>query len=144
MEARPKTTAIVKELSANDTGETGSHQAGILVPRLGEVLAFFPRLGTNEQNPRRHLVFYDDQDRRWEFAFIYYNNSFFGGTRNEYRLTRMTSFIRTHGLKVGDSLRLSREPETGRLRVGFRRMNPSTRTRTGVLKLGSSWRVIEI
>jgi len=33
-----------KLLSANDTGETGGHQAGILVPKSdAELLAFFQR-----------------------------------------------------------------------------------------------------
>lgn len=89
---------IAKVLSANDTGETGGHQAGILVPREERLLSFFPRLDPSQYNPRCHLNFVDDAGTFWEFAFIYYNNKFFDGTRNEYRLTRMTKYIRQANL----------------------------------------------
>ncbi len=43
-------TRITKVLSANDTGETGGHQAGMLVPKEGRILAFFPSLDPSEKN----------------------------------------------------------------------------------------------
>ena len=95
---------IVKVLSANDTGETGGHQAGILVPKDPMLLSFFPKLDAGIYNPRVHLRFVDDGGTFWEFAFIYYNNALFDGTRNEYRLTRMTKYIRQAGLAVGDEV----------------------------------------
>lgn len=106
MENRPM--AISKVLSLNDTGETGGHQAGILVPKGGDVLNFFPDLGCNEKNPRVALYFTDAFAKRWKFNFIYYNNKFFDekGTRNEYRLTGMTSFIRENSLRGGDTITL--------------------------------------
>jgi len=134
--------SISKILSANDTGETGGHQAGILVPKQEEILSFFPPLERRELNPRRHLIFYDDQDGRWELAFIYYNNRFFGGTRNEFRLTRMTPFIHQTGLEAGDELILERSEE-GRYLIKYRRAKQSGRSKDGVLRLGSSWRVVE-
>ena len=48
--------AITKELSANDTGHTGGHQAGILIPKNSRILSFFPKLGTESKNPRHYLV----------------------------------------------------------------------------------------
>ena len=134
--------SISKILSANDTGETGGHQAGILVPKQEEILSFFPPLERRELNPRRHLIFYDDQDGRWELAFIYYNNRFFGGTRNEFRLTRMTPFIHQTGLESGDELILERSEE-GRYLIKYRRAKQAGRSKDGVLRLGSSWRVVE-
>ena len=104
---RPK--SISKVLSSNDTGETGGHQAGILIPKGGEVLEFFPVLNGEEKNPRTYLYFVDDVNKRWKFNFIYYNNKFFGGTRNEYRLTGMTAYIRQNDLKTGDTIILSRD-----------------------------------
>lgn len=104
---RPK--SISKTLSSNDTGETGGHQAGILIPKGGEVLEFFPVLNDEEKNPRTYLYFIDDVNKRWKFNFIYYNNKFFGGTRNEYRLTGMTAYIRQNDLKTGDTIILSRD-----------------------------------
>src|SRR5690349_3215959 len=100
--------AIIKELSANDTGDTGGHQAGILVPKEPRILSFFPQLDGTTKNPRHHLIFHDDDGGRWEFAFIYYNNRYFDGTRNEYRLTRMTPYLRGNGLKPGDHVILRR------------------------------------
>ena len=141
-DARP--LAITKELSANDTGHTGGHQAGILIPKDSRILSFFPELGTESKNPRHYLVFYDEDGQRWEFAFIYYNNKYFDGTRNEFRLTRMTAFIRQHGLQPGDRVTLRREPDTGRRSIDCERSRPLQRTGSGRLKLGSSWKEIKI
>ena len=132
---------IAKLLSANDTGETGGHQAGILIPKDEELLSFFPLLDAKTLNPRCHIQFIDDGGRFWEFAFIYYNNLFFGGTRNEYRLTRMTKFIRQAALVQGDDLVLSRTND--RYHVSFRRKRDAPAQKNGVLKLGTGWRVIK-
>lgn len=134
--------AISKLLSANDTGETGAHQAGILVPKEPTILRFFPQLNSGEHNPRSHLIFYDQEGERWEFAFIYYNNVFFGGTRNEYRLTRMTPFFRLNGLHAGDELILERT-EQGKRLVRYQRARQARRDENGVLRLGGYWKVIE-
>src|SRR5687768_13545551 len=95
---------ISKMLSANDVGETGAHQAGILVPRDQSVLSFFPKLEINKKNPRVHIKFIDANGKSWFFAFIYYNNRLFGGTRNEYRLTRMTPYFKENDLRPGDEI----------------------------------------
>lgn len=136
--------AITKYLSANDTGATGGHQAGILIPKNERILSFFPKLGTDSKNPRHYLIFYDEDGQRWEFAFIYYNNIYFGGTRNEFRLTRMTPFIRQHGLQPGDRVTLRREPDTGRRFITYQRARASKRSASGRLKLGNSWKEIKI
>ena len=82
---------VTKLLSANDTGETGGHQAGICVPKRQEILSFFPTLDSRTKNPRMTIVFHCmNSGEKWTFNYIYYNNKFFGGTRNEYRLTGMT------------------------------------------------------
>lgn len=132
---------IAKILSANDTGETGAHQAGILVPKEPELLYFFPELDASQYNPRVHLHFLDDGGTFWEFAFIYYNNALFNGTRNEYRLTRMTKYIRQAGLVVGDELILSRDGD--RYQVSHRRERKLERS-GNVLKLGAGWRIVPI
>lgn len=135
---RPK--AIRKQLSRNDTGETGGHQAGILVPREPEVLKFFPSLNAKEYNPRHSLVFRDEVGEKWTFSFIYYNNKLFGGTRNEYRLTCMTPFFRAHNLRCGDTLILSRDADN-RFNITFERLDePDNDDR---LTLGTTWKVIE-
>lgn len=144
MPANDRPLAIVKELSANDTGDTGGHQAGILVPKQARILRFFPTLNAAEKNPRHHLVFHDEDGQRWEFAFIYYNNLFFGGTRNEYRLTRMTPYIRGNGLKPGDRIILRRDEETAMRFVSYRRASRLQWTASGALKLGSTWKEVKL
>jgi hypothetical protein len=132
------TQTIEKILSANDTGETGGHQAGILVPKDPRILGFFPRLNPTLRNPRTVLDMHDDTGREWTFHFIYYNNRFFGGTRNEYRLTGMTAFFREFNLRVGDAV-LFRRISPNHLNVSYRR----TRVKSKVLKLTGAWKVIE-
>ena len=103
---------ITKLLSRNDTGQTGSHQAGIHIPKTPEFLSFFPPLDVTTKNPDALLSFIDEDDEVWEFRYIYYNGKLFGGTRNEYRLTRMTGFVRHHALKAGNSVTFRLRPHS--------------------------------
>lgn len=137
------TNSITKVLSANDTGETDGHQAGILVPKEQRLLSFFPKLDARQYNPRVHLIFTDSSSVDWEFAFIYYNNKLFGKTRNEYRLTRMTKYIREAGLIAGDEVILTRGQD-GNYRIDFKRQYEAQSDSRGVLKLGSGWKVIDL
>lgn len=129
--------AIEKTLSANDTGETGGHQAGILVPKGGGILTFFPSLDETIKNPRAVINVVDDTGREWTLRFIYYNNRFFGGTRNEYRLTGMTAFFREFNLKAGDNVILVRE-SARQIRITFKRAQAPTK----LLKLSATWKII--
>lgn len=132
--------AISKVLSPNDLGETGGHQAGILIPKKPEILGFFPSLTTDVKNPRHLLTFRDDHDGRWDFPFIYYNGKFFDGTRNEFRLTGMTGYFREAGLVAGDELILEKGAAGGR-RIAFRRAR-SASVEDGVLRLGGGWKMV--
>jgi hypothetical protein len=138
---------ITKTLSANDTGETGSHQAGLAIPKAERILSFFPTLDSATKNPRAHLRFRDESDNLWMFAFIYYNNRFFGGTRNEYRLTHTTKYIRQSGLTAGDEVHLHWEPSSG-YSISYSRgaadEEPIRSDGRTVLSLGSGWKVIDI
>ena len=133
---------IRKTLSANDVGETGGHQAGFLIPKRGGLLAFFPKLNGDEKNPRAKIRFKDTFGAEWEFSFIYYNNKHFDGTRNEYRLTGMTAFMRQAGLKTGDEIMLSRT-DAGEYSIDVKRKSEAISDAQGVLKLGSGWKIIE-
>ena len=132
--------SISKILSSNDIGLTGAHQAGIHIPKKEDILSFFPALNPKQKNPRFMLVFTDDNNLRWEFSFIYYNNLFFGGTRNEYRLTRMTKYLKSNNLKAGNELTLS-QTENGEYRV--RSIKKEIRN-DGKLKLSTEWKIITI
>lgn len=143
-------TKISKLLSTNDTGANGTHQAGILVPKDIEILSFFPYLDERVKNPRTRLAFTDESDQTWLFSFIYYNNKFFGGTRNEYRLTGMTKFMREIDAHAGDSLLFSRDEEE-RYSVALKRavetpavtINEDGRSHVK-LTASSSWKVVAI
>lgn len=138
-----RTVAIQKILSRNDTGETGGHQAGILIPKKDDILSFFPVLEKKEKNPRFLITVSDSFGERWSFSFIYYNNRFFGGTRNEYRLTGMTRFMKAHNLKADDELTLKRD-KNGFYSIEFSRLKSTQATSERVLRLGDSWKVIRI
>lgn len=138
------TAQIAKTLSANDVGETGGHQAGILVPKEQNILSFFPSLNPKEKNPRVTLAFREkDGVTRWDFNFIYYNNRFFGGTRNEYRLTCMTRYLTARKAAVGDIVILSRDSEA-RLAIELKRANLPAMPQDDVLVLSAGWKVIRI
>ena len=68
---------IEKTLTANDLGMTGSHQAGICIPKQKEILDFFPKLESLVKNPRTTMTFIDEFEAKWSFNFIYYNNKIF-------------------------------------------------------------------
>ncbi len=148
--ARPKT--ITKQLSPNDTGETGAHQAGILVPKGTEILSFFPDLGCSEKNPRVKMYFEDETGKTWKFNFIYYNNKFFDekGTRNEYRLTGMTAYYRENGLVAGDAIILTRgDDDTYYIRykrenkINIQRSTSADGETTTRLVIGGGWKVVD-
>lgn len=151
MENRPMT--ISKLLSANDTGESGSHQAGILVPRNPDILSFFPSLDRGTKNPRIVIDFIDESGAPQRFTYIYYNNKFFDthGTRNEYRLTGMTKYLRNLNAKSGDTLVFSRD-DNGRYSISLQRAEAtgviSTMKESGkrkvVLRPSNSWKIVEI
>lgn len=130
--------AIEKTLSANDTGETGAHQAGIHVPKEGHILGFFPQLDAKVKNPRVPIDVIDDAGREWTFAFIYYNNRLSGGTRNEYRLTGMTAYFHEFNLKAGDRIILRRESPRI-VKISFSRSG----AKAGPMKLSDTWKVIQ-
>lgn len=136
-------TLLEKILSANDTGETGGHQAGILIPKDEEILSFFPMLSVQEKNPRCQLTFKDETNCLWQFNFIYYNNRFFGGTRNEFRLTGMTRYFRSKNLKSGDTVKFSRSG-SDTYYIGFVREKAPSGLSRGPLKLAGTWKVVSI
>ncbi|HHT9167051.1 MULTISPECIES: EcoRII N-terminal effector-binding domain-containing protein [Legionella] len=138
----PRTNAIEKILSRNDTGETGGHQAGILIPKNQEILSFFPSFDSNEKNPRFLITFKDHLGEQWSFSFIYYNSKFFGGTRNEYRLTSMTRYMNAYNLKSGDTLTLSRNFD-GFYYVNYKKIDIHKKG-DEPLKLSNSWKVVKI
>ena len=133
---------IEKKLSENDLGRTGSHQAGILIPKDKKLLDFFPPLDSQKYNPRQTITFTDTSERKWKFNFIYYNNKLFGGTRNEYRLTGMTKYLKEALLDPGDYVVLGFENRT--YTISHRKNNQAKITSAGdviVIEI-NDWRLI--
>jgi hypothetical protein len=108
-----------KLLSANDTGETGTHQAGICVPKEDDkLLLFFPRLDPRDFNPDAWIVCEDNLGERWKMRYIYYNGKLHSrNSRNEYRITHITKFLRKWKARSGDYMVLSSTGEAGRYRI---------------------------
>lgn len=99
-------------MSANDCGKTMSHQAGMCIPKDKALLAFLPKLNPAIKNPEADLICVDSSGETWRFRYIYYNNKLHGqGTRNEYRITRITKFIKKFEIQPGDELMFSRQSE---------------------------------
>lgn len=101
-----------KILSANDAGETKSHQAGMLIPKADhEFRAFLGELNPKIKNPRKTICCLNEHGEKIELHFIYYNNKLHdeNGTRNEFRLTCLTGYLRQSGAKSGDELELSKD-----------------------------------
>ena len=106
--------AFQKILTANDTGKTESHQAGLHIPKSDEeFLEFLPYLDPKIKNPDSWLECIDETSRRWKFRFVYYNNKLHDtkGTRNEYRITNTTLYFRAIGAAEGDTFVISKNED---------------------------------
>jgi len=80
----------VKRLSANDTGASGGHQVGIYIPK-SVMNTLFPSIDSTEKlNPDHELIAkaMSHECKEQAVRAIYYNNKYFGKTRNEKRITR--------------------------------------------------------
>lgn len=103
---------FLKTLSANDVGSTGAHMGGILIPKGdGELLAFLPHLDPKEYNPNEWILCVTPDGREFRLRYVYYNNRLHKptGTRNEYRLTHLTKYLRSEGAKEGDMFEISKK-----------------------------------
>ncbi|RAP40416.1 restriction endonuclease [Rhodovulum viride] len=103
---------FIKTLSANDVGTTGGHMGGILVPKGdGELLAFLPKLDPSVLNPCAWIDCKTPEGDILRLRFVYYNNRLHApkGTRNEYRITYLTKFLRDAGAKEGDTFEITKD-----------------------------------
>lgn len=100
--------SYAKVLTKNDTGETGGHQGGILVPKSNrDLISFFPELSLDDFNPEEWLLCTDPDGEVWEMRYVYYNGKSFTppkSTRNEYRITYMTKFFAKWNATAEDSV----------------------------------------
>lgn len=109
-----------KTLTANDTGRSRSHQAGIHVPKTQrDLIAFLPPLDAETLNPSVWLTARDEDGTTWRLRYIHYNNRLHSpkGTRNEFRITHLTAYFRAAGAGPGDRMMISGEPGSGQIRI---------------------------
>ena len=135
-------TTFSKGLTANDTGETKSHQAGIHIPKGdGSPLRILPPLDNAILNPDAWIVCCDPDGVEWQVRFIYYNSNRHrpkaeGAARrtkgrDEYRITHITRFLKSCGARVGDELSITYD-SPGKYLV---RTDASQKFSPGVIKL---------
>lgn len=137
-----KPVSFAKLLSANDVGDTGSHQAGILVPKTDtQLLSFFPALDPRQLNPDAWIQAVDEHEQEWSLRYIYYNKRLHAkGTRNEYRLTHLTAYLRSVGARPGDLLVFSIGGAPGQYRISLQsRAVAATEDASEVIRL-KGWR----
>lgn len=138
---------FAKTLSPNDVGETDAHMGGILVPKGdGELLAFLPPLDPGVLNPSAWIDCITPDGQLLRLRFVYYNNKLHApkGTRNEYRITWLTKFLREAGAKSGDTFQISREYDDRpyRIEVVPAQVAPELKEEDGPVRirlLSSSW-----
>jgi Restriction endonuclease EcoRII, N-terminal len=137
-----------KTLSANDVGATGTHQGGILIPKSeAELLSFLPPLDPAIKNPDAWIECIDEVGSLRRFRFVYYNNKLHDpkGTRNEYRITYMTSYFREMCASEGDTFEISRVDGKARYAIRVVRLladsiEPKEQDSVFRIKISSGWR----
>ena len=127
-----------KILTRNDTGETGSHQGGIAVPKTHrELINFFPRLDVKQFNPESWIYCTDQDGERWKLRYIYYNGKSFTpskSTRNEYRITQMTRLFGKWNAKGGDSIVFTSTTKKNEYKVEIKKLKDNETSTVIVLK----------
>ena len=131
---------VQKTLSPNDMGDTRSHQAGIHVPKA--LARFFPALNESALNPRLNLQLEDERGVVGTCTYIHYNNRVVSdGTRDEYRITRIRSFLTECGARTGDTIEFSRKGDNQYL-VTIVGSQATPEPDTVVVDLAHGWKTV--
>ena len=94
-------------ITGNDTGTTGSHQAGFYIPKCASKL-LFDKPGIKGENKEKTVLIKWQDDFTTESCMKYYGQ----GTRNEYRITRFgRGFPFLQDDNVGDLLIIAKFSE---------------------------------
>lgn len=94
-------------ITGNDTGTTGSHQAGFYIPKCASLL-LFDKPGRKGENKEKTVKIRWQDDFTTESCMKYYGQ----GTRNEYRITRFgRGFPFLQDDNVGDLLIIAKFTE---------------------------------
>ena len=99
--------ALCRFITGNDTGTTGSHQAGFYIPKCASKF-LFEEPGKKGENKEKTVKIVWQGDFTTESCMKYYGK----GTRNEYRITRFgRDFPFLEDDNVGDLLVLAKFTE---------------------------------
>lgn len=139
-------TSFAKKLSNNDLGKTGSHQAGIAIPKgSGELLAFFPHLADDpDDNPDTWITCVDPDGMEWRMRYVWYNGKRHGRTtRDEYRLAHTAQFLKSWDAVLGDEVVFSSTSEHNRYGIQIVKQHaaPEHSEEPGIIKL-TGWRSV--
>jgi len=133
---------IAKDLTKNDLGETGAHQAGLHVPKSILATGLFPKFAKSVKNPRLEIIVEDEAKKKWSLNLIYYNNKYFGGTRNEVRLTGVSGFFKRNTVSPGDTIIFQRRNNKYFVKIKYKERHAAEDNIS--LRLSSSWRTLDI
>lgn len=139
---------IWKTLSRNDTGETNSHQSGISIPKDIARSGIFPILTNETLNPRVNVDFFDEDDQKWSFQYIYYDDVYFRDDKrrghNEYRITCVKDYINANNIKANDRIWFGLDVN-GVRRIGFEQSleNNHVDYDEVILTLKGGWKVVK-
>lgn len=104
---RQSEAAWCRFITGNDTGTTGSHQAGFYIPKCASKL-LFDQPGRKGENKEKTIHIKWQNDFTTESSMKYYGQ----GTRNEYRITRFgRNFPFLQDDNVGDLLIITKFTE---------------------------------
>ena len=131
---------VQKTLSPNDMGDTRSHQAGVHVPKA--LVGFFPSLNESILNPRSSMRLQSEQGVIGICTYIHYNNKVVRDrTRDEYRITRIRSFLTECGARTGDTIEFNRVGDSQYL-VTIVASETRPIADTVVVDLASGWKTV--
>jgi hypothetical protein len=94
------------------------------------------------KNPREVIRALDESNHIWRLNYIFYNNKFFGGTRNEHRLTGISGFLRKASARAGDFVEISRNEDSSLYTISLVRSNDKDRSKKRTFK--SKTRIVSI
>jgi len=104
-----------KILTKNDCGFTGSHQSGLHISKKEvSLLEALPKLDPSRKNPDIELHCIDKKFGKFVFRYVHYNNRLHtkNGTRDEYRITKITEYLKLTCAIPGDVLSISKIEST--------------------------------
>ncbi len=94
----------------------------MLIPKGDrEFRIFLGELDGSIKNPRKTITCIEENGYALELQYIHYNNKFHDvtGTRNEFRLTCLTAYLRRSGARAGDEIEIAKEEQGQVYRISF-------------------------